>query len=151
LADPHTNRQEITMASWLFYALLSALFAGLVGVVGKIGVEEVDPITATAIRAAIMAILSILFAFAMGRTDLSKVDAGALGYIALAGLFGAASWMAYFKALSVGEASRVIPVDRTSVVFGVILAALVLGERLTLPKAVGSVLIVMGAILVSMF
>ncbi len=139
------------MATWLFYALLSALFAGLVGVVGKIGVEEVDPITATAIRAVIMAILSALFAVAIGRTDLSKVDARALGYIALAGLFGAASWMAYFKALSVGEASRVIPIDRTSVIFGVVLAALVLGERLTLPKLVGSLLIVAGAIIVSMF
>ena len=139
------------MPTWLFYALLSALFAGLVGVVGKMGVEDVDPITATAIRAVIMAILSALFAIALGRTDLSRVDAKALGYIALAGLFGAASWMAYFKALSVGEASRVIPVDRTSVVFGVVLAALVLGERLTLPKAIGSVLIVIGAILVSMF
>ena len=139
------------MPTWLFYALLSALFAGLVGVVGKMGVEDVDPITATAIRAVIMAILSALFAIALRRTDLSKVDAKALGYIALAGLFGAASWIAYFKALSVGEASRVIPVDRTSVVFGVVLAALVLGERLTLPKAVGSVLIVIGAILVSMF
>ena len=139
------------MPTWLFYALLSALFASLVGVVGKMGVEDVDPITATAIRAVIMAILSALFAIALRRTDLSKVDAKALGYIALAGLFGAASWIAYFKALSVGEASRVIPVDRTSVVFGVVLAALVLGERLTLPKAVGSVLIVIGAILVSMF
>ncbi len=139
------------MATWLFYALLSAIFAGLVGVVGKIGVEEVDPITATAIRAVIMAILSALFAAAIGRTDLSKVDARALGFIALAGLFGASSWMAYFKALSVGEASRVIPIDRTSVVFGVVLAALVLGERLTLPKVVGSLLIVVGAIIVSMF
>jgi len=135
---------------WLLYALLSALFAGLVGVVGKMGVEEVDSVTATAIRAVVMAVLSVLFAVALGKTDVSRVDARALGYIALAGLLGAASWMAYFKALSLAEASRVIPIDRTSVVFGVVLAALLLGERLTAGRVLGSLLIVVGAVLVSL-
>jgi len=79
------------MQTWLIYAALSALFAALVGIVGKIGVQEIDSITATAIRAVIMAVLSVLFAAGLKKTDLSGIDAKALGFIALAGLFGAMS------------------------------------------------------------
>ncbi|RLG45114.1 MAG: EamA family transporter [Thermoproteota archaeon] len=138
------------MQTWLIYAALSALFAALVGIVGKIGVQEIDSITATAIRAVIMAILSVFFAVGLKKTDLSGIDAKALGFIALAGLFGAMSWMAYFKALSVGEASRVIPVDRSSVLIAVILAWLILGERITLKTSIGVILITIGTILVSL-
>ena len=84
------------------------------------------------------------------KTDLSGIDAKALGFIALAGLFGAMSWMAYFKALSLGEASRVIPVDRSSVLFAVILAWLILGERVNLKTGIGVILITIGTILVSL-
>ncbi len=138
------------MQTWLVYAILSALFAALVGIVGKMGVQEIDSITATAIRAVIMAILSVLFALGLKRTDLSGINTKSLGFIALAGLFGAMSWMAYFKALSIGEASRVIPIDRSSVLFAVILAWLVLGEKITLRTGIGVLLIVVGTILVSL-
>jgi len=136
--------------SWLVYAVLSAFFAALVGIVGKIGVSEVDPVTATAIRAVIMAFLSVLFAYGLGKTGLSKVDRNALLFISLAGLFGALSWMAYFKALSIGEASRVIPVDRASVLVALVLAVLILGESLTIQKVVGGILVFIGVLIISL-
>ncbi|HIE23818.1 MAG TPA: EamA family transporter [Candidatus Korarchaeota archaeon] len=138
------------MQAWLIYAFLSAIFAALVGILGKIGIQNIDSITATAIRAIIMAILSVIFAIGLKKTDLSGINAKSLSFIALAGLFGAASWMAYFKALSLGEASRVIPIDRSSVLFAVVLAWLILGEKITMKTGIGVLLILVGTILVSL-
>ncbi|MGB8953853.1 MAG: EamA family transporter [Tumebacillaceae bacterium] len=136
--------------SWLIMALLSAVFASLVAILGKIGMEHVDSNLATAIRAVVMAAASVVFvlftgAFAQVR-DLSWKP---LLFVFLSGLAGAASWMFYFGALKAAPASKVAPIDRLSVVFTLILAALFLKEKISAGIIVGCVLIVAGSILIA--
>ncbi len=132
---------------YLIYALLSAIFAALVAIFGKIGLGKVDTTLATAIRAIVMASLLTLAAIVFKKWDLSTITNKAYLYIFLAGLAGAASWLFYFLALKIGPATSVAAVDRLSVVFVILLAALFLGESLTLKSVLGGVLIVSGAFL----
>jgi transporter family protein len=130
-------------------ALLSALFAALVGVVGKRGLEGIDPTLATAIRAVIMAGFLVGAAASLGKLGgLREVSKPALGWIALSGFCGAASWLCYFWALREGPAGQVAVLDRLSVVLTLLLAALILKERLTAGAAAGGALMVLGAMLV---
>ena len=137
------------MASqWIIYALLAAVFAGLVAVFGKIGLKNVDANLATTIRAFVMfmfIIVVILFQkkFALV-SQLKFID---YAFIVLAGAAGALSWLFYFLALRSGDATKVASLDRLSVVFVVILAAIFLGEALTLKSISGLVLLVAGALL----
>jgi transporter family protein len=137
------------MKPWIWLGLLSAVFAALVGVVGKRGLEAVDPTLSTAVRAVVMAVLLVLLAAALGKTSgLSAIPRSALLWIVLSGACGAASWICYYWALRFGEAGGVAAVDRLSVVFALLLAALILRERLTPFKLLGGVLIVLGALLI---
>ena len=133
---------------WILYALLSAVFAAAVAILGKIGLKDVDTTLATAIRAGVMgtflvAAAAMLDKFALFKTFSNK----ALLFILLSGIAGALSWLFYFYALKHGPASGVAALDRLSVVFVVLLAALFLGEALTAKSAVGLALIVAGALL----
>lgn len=135
--------------AWVGLGLLSALFAALVGVVGKRGMDSVDPTLGTAIRSLVMAAVVVGLAVALGKVSgVRTVPKDALGWIALSGLCGALSWLAYFAALRTGPAGGVAAVDRLSVVFALALAAVVLGERLTPLKAIGGLLMAAGAVLV---
>jgi transporter family protein len=138
---------------WLILALLSAVTAALVAIFGKIGLVGVDANTATMIRAGIMffvLILVILFTGKLGEISSVAADRRALFYIALSGIAGALSWLFYFGALKLGKASQIAPIDRLSIVFVVILAALMLGEKVTPKIAAGISLMVVGAILVAL-
>jgi transporter family protein len=136
--------------SWILLGLLSAVFAGLVGVVGKRGLDQVDPTLGTAVRGVIMAVALAFAAVALGKTrGLAAIPHGALGWIALSALCGAASWLAYFWALRLGPAGPVAALDRLSVAFALVFAALFLGERLTLGSIIGGALMVAGAILIT--
>jgi transporter family protein len=135
--------------NWVWLGLGSAVFAALVGVVGKRGLDAVDPTLGTAIRAVIMAAGLVAAALLLGKApQIKSVPTGALGWIAASGAAGAASWLCYFWALRLGPAGPVAALDRTSVAFALILAALLLGEKLTPMKLAGGALIVAGAILV---
>jgi transporter family protein len=136
---------------WLVYALLSAITAALVAIFAKMGLEGVDSITATGVRAGIMfAVIFVLMLFT-GRIQVAtSLDTKSLFYIFLGGLAGAASWIFYFLALQYGKASQVAPIDRLSVVFGVILAALFLSETITWPTAIGVSLMTTGAIIIAL-
>ncbi len=135
---------------WIGLALLSAVFAALVGVVGKRGLEGVDPTLGTAIRAAIMGVFLVAMAGVLGKwSGLRTVGRPALGWIALSGVCGALSWLCYFAALRLGKAGPVAALDRLSIVFTLLLAALILKERLTPTAAVGALLITAGALLVA--
>lgn len=137
------------MQPWMWLGLGSAVFAALVGVVGKKGLDVVDPTLGTAIRAVIMAVALVVTALALGKgAQVKSVPVSALGWIAASGLAGAASWLCYFWAVRLGEAGRVAALDRTSVAFALVLATLVLGEKMGPMKALGGALIVAGAILV---
>jgi len=138
---------------WLLFALLSAFFAALVAIFGKIGLEGVDTNTATAIRAVIMAVFLILVIAVQGKfSELSTIieNHKAIFYIVLSGLAGALSWLFYFTALKGAKVSQVVPIDRMSVVFAILLAFLFIGEKITLKAGIGAVLIVIGGILVSL-
>lgn len=134
---------------WLIYALLSALFAGLVGIFGKIGMRDIDSTLATAARSVIMAVaLSVLVLVRGNITEVKDFNSRAWLFIALAGLAGAASWLCYFRALQIGEVVKVAPIDKLSVGITLILAVLFLGEKMSWGIAVGTLLIFAGSLLV---
>jgi len=138
---------------WLIYAILSAVTAALVAIFGKLGVKDVDPTLATTIRSVIMAAFLVAVALALNKFEgfsLGALSGRAWIFIMLAGVAGALSWLFYFIALKSGAASSVVAIDRLSVVFVILLAALFLGEALTWQTMLGGVLIVAGAILVTL-
>ncbi|HEV7645075.1 MAG TPA: EamA family transporter [Pyrinomonadaceae bacterium] len=136
-------------SSWLIYAILSAIFAGLVGIFGKIGVQNVDSTLATTVRAIVMALgLSLLVAVRGNFSEVKNIDAKGWLFIVLAGAAGAASWLCYFRALQLGDAVQVAPIDKLSLVITILLAALFLGENLTWSIGLGALLILIGSLLV---
>lgn len=139
---------------WIIFALLSALFASLVAIFGKIGLSHIDTTLATTVRAVIMAGFLLIVAVGLGKVNLANL-ASMNGkewlWIVLAGIAGALSWLCYFFALKYGSASAVAALDRLSVVFVIILAALFLGESLTWASILGGLLIVGGALLLVFF
>ncbi|WP_409306326.1 EamA family transporter [Pectobacterium sp. B1J-3] len=141
------------MSSWLIYALLSALCAALVALFGKIGLQNLDANTATAIRAVVMALFLVGVVIAQGKIALvSDVLANkkALLFILLSGVAGAMSWLFYFVALKNGNVAQVAPIDKLSVVFAVVLAVLLLGEKISLMAGAGVALISVGALMVAL-
>lgn len=139
------------MSPWIIFALLSAATAALVAIFGKIGISQVDSTLATSVRAVIMALFLVVVAGLLGKFKLlSTIDNKALTFIVLSGIAGALSWLFYFLALKNGPASGVAALDRLSVVFVVILAALFLGESLTWKSGLGAVLIAAGAFLLTL-
>lgn len=136
---------------WLPLALASAFFAALVAVFGKLGLDRVDTTVATAARAAVMFVTLAAVVVSTGKlSQLSSITGRPLLYVVLAGLAGALSWLCYFAALKLGRASQVAVVDRLSIVFVILLAALFLSEKLTWKSGLGSVLVAAGAILIGM-
>lgn len=139
--------------NWIFYALMSAIFASLVAILGKIGLKDVDSNTATAIRAVIMAIFLAVVVIAQGKLINIKgivSQPTPLLFIILSGIAGAISWLFYFLALKNGKASQIVPIDRLSVIFTLILAFLILGEKVSLKAVLGGITIVVGAVLVAL-
>ena len=136
---------------WLIYALLSALTAALVAIFGKIGLQGVDSVTASGVRAGVMfAVILVLMLFTGKIHVAAALDGKSLFYIFLGGLSGAASWIFYFLALQYGKASQVASIDRLSVVFVVLFAALFLAEKVSWQIAVGVALMTTGAIMIAL-
>ncbi|PXB01358.1 MULTISPECIES: EamA family transporter [Pectobacterium] len=141
------------MSSWLIYALLSAVCAAMVAIFGKIGLQNLDANTATAIRAVIMALFLVGVVVAQGKLALlGEIVANkkALLFIVLSGVAGALSWLFYFVALKNGNVAQVAPIDKLSVVFAVVLAVILLGEKISLIAGAGVALISVGALLVAL-
>lgn len=139
------------MPSWVLLAIGSALAAALVAVLAKVGISKVDTTLATTLRALVMAGFFVVVALALGKVKLlGTVDRTAATFIILSGLAGAVSWLLYFYALRSGPASAVAALDRASVVFVFVLAILFLGEKFELRTAAGAVLVVAGAVLMSL-
>ena len=132
--------------SWQYWALLSALFAGLTAVLAKVGVRGVDSNLATAIRTVVILLFAWPIALATNTQPLSAIQTRTWVFLVLSGLATGLSWLCYFRALQLGDASKVAPVDKLSVVFAIALAALVLREPLTWQHYVGGGLIVAGAV-----
>ncbi|WP_086871562.1 EamA family transporter [Kosakonia pseudosacchari] len=141
------------MSAWLIYALLSALTAALVAIFGKIGLQHLDANTATAIRAVVMAIFLAGVVVVQGKLSLISTvfaDKKALLFVVLSGVAGALSWLFYFMAIKSGNVSRVAPIDKLSVVFAVILAVVLFGEKVSLISGAGVALITAGALMVAL-
>ena len=142
------------METWLLYALLSAGSAALVSIFGKVGLQGIDSNAATAVRSIIMAGFLVGVVAVQGHLgSLSTVfaDKKALLFIALSGIAGATSWLFYFLALKAGKVSQVAPIDKLSVVFAVILAMLIFGERVSLLHGIAIALIALGGIIIAVF
>ncbi|CRY54786.1 MULTISPECIES: EamA family transporter [Yersinia] len=141
------------MSTWLIYALLSALTASLVAIFGKIGLQHLDANTATAVRAVVMALFLVGVVVVQGKFNLVGAvlaDKKALLFVVLSGVAGALSWLFYFMAIKNGNVSQVAPVDKLSVVFAVILAFILFGEKISLVAGLGVALITAGALMVAL-
>ncbi len=137
------------LSSWTFWALLSAVFAALTAVFAKVGVEAVDPDLATFIRTAVvLASLALLLA-ATGKFAAAPPSPRTWLFLALSGLATGASWLCYFRALQLGPASLVAPVDKLSVVLVAIFAFAFLGERPTATGWAGIALVAAGGVLLA--
>jgi len=133
---------------WILFGFLSALFAALVAIFGKIGIKDIDTTLATTIRAIIMALFLIIVSLVLGKQSLiSQINSKAMIFIILSGIVGALSWLFYFLALKIGEVKGVAVLDRFSVVLVILLAALILGESITIKNWIGIILITAGLLL----
>ncbi len=135
--------------TWLAWAFLSALFAGLTAVLAKVGVKDVDSSLATAIRTVVILVFAWSVALFRTHQPLSTVPPRTWLFLVLSGLATGASWLCYFRALQLGDVSKVAPIDKLSVVVAIALAAIFLHERLTWQNWVGGALIVSGSIVLA--
>ena len=133
---------------WLVLALLSAVFAALVSILAKIGIEGVNSNLATAIRTVVVVVMSWGMVFLTGaQGGLSSISQKSWIFLILSGLATGASWLCYYKALQIGEASKVVPIDKLSIIFTIVLAVLVLHETVTTKAIVGCAFIAMGTLM----
>jgi transporter family protein len=138
------------VSSWLYWALLSACFAALTAVFAKIGVAQVNPDLATLIRTVVILVVLSSIVVATGQLrQLSATPPRAWLFLVLSGLATGASWLCYFRALHVGDAARVAPIDKLSVVLVAVFGVAFLGERLSAINWLGVALIAGGAWLVT--
>lgn len=133
---------------WFVFAILSALFAALTSILAKVGIEEVNSNLATAIRTLVVVLMSWLMVFITNaQGGLSSISKKSWLFLILSGLATGASWLCYYKALQMGEASKVVPIDKLSVVITLILAFVFLHEQFTIKSIIGCILIGAGTLL----
>ena len=137
--------------SWLFWALLSAVFAAMTAIFAKIGIENIDSDFATLIRTAVIIVVLTGIVLALGKFQpLDTISGKTWLFLVLSGLATAASWLAYFRALKLGKAAEVAPIDKLSVVLVAIFAVIFLGERPPAKDWVGIAMIAAGAVLIAL-
>jgi transporter family protein len=137
-------------ASWLFWAVLSAIFAALTAIFAKIGIEDINSDLATFIRTVIVLISLGLILFATGQfSDPGAISKKSWIFLVLSGLGTGASWLCYFRALKLGPATLVAPIDKLSVVMVALFGVVFLGERPSLNGWIGIALIAAGAVLIA--
>jgi transporter family protein len=133
--------------NWFGWALLSAFFAALTAILAKVGVTDINPNLATAIRTTVVLVLTWLLAFwTSGRADWAAATPRTWFFLVASGLATGLSWICYFRALKLGDVTKVAPVDKLSVAMALVLAVLFLGERLRFQEAIGAGLIIIGVI-----
>lgn len=133
---------------WLVFALLSAIFAALTSILAKVGIEGVNSTLATAIRTGVVLLMAwgmVFFTDTQG--GISGISGKSWLFLILSGLATGASWLCYYKALQMGEASKVVPVDKLSVIFTLVLAFVFLHEKFTPKSLIGCMLIGAGTLL----
>src|SRR5271157_244440 len=137
--------------NWIGWAILSAVFAAATALLPKVGVAHVDSNLAMALRTTVVLVFAWAIALALGKHgEIRSLDRRTLFFLALSGLATGLSWLCYFRALQLGPASRVAPIDKLSVPLVIVFAWLLLGEKLTTPTLVGGLLITAGAIVIAL-
>ena len=137
--------------TWVAWSLLSAVFAAATAILAKLGVANINSNLATAIRTSVVFFLAWAIAFASAPVSaLSQIGRRTLMFLVLSGLGTGLSWLCYFRALQLGQASRVAPLDKLSVVFVLVFAAVFLGERVTAATVAGALLIAAGAVILAL-
>jgi len=130
---------------WAVFALLSAFFAGLTSILVKLGLGNVNSNLATAIRTVVVLVMAWAVVFFTGaHTGIEGISRRSFLFLVLSGLATGVSWLFYFRALQLGPASKVIPIDKSSIVFGIIFAFLILHETVTIKTIIGGALIIAG-------
>ena len=133
---------------WLFYAVLSAVFASLTSILGKVGIEGINSNLGTAIRTIVVLIMAWIVVFVTGKQHTIKhIEKNELGFICLSGLATGGSWLCYYKALQDGLASVVVPIDKLSIVVSIVFSYVVFKEKLTIKSFTGLVLIIAGTLI----
>lgn len=137
--------------NWIIYAVLSAFFASLVAIWGKIGIKGVDSNLAVAIRTIIIVVFAWGIVFLQGNfSDIFKISKHSYIFIILSAIATGLSWLFYYKALQMGQASRVAPIDKLSIALTIILAFIFLGEKPTLGNVLGGSLVVVGVLITAL-
>lgn len=132
---------------WLLFALLSAVFAALTSILAKVGIEGVNSNLATAVRTGVVVILAWAIVFLSGaQSGLASISKKSWIFLILSGLATGASWLCYYRAIQIGEVSKVVPIDKLSVVFMLVLAFVFLHEQFTVKSFIGCVLIGAGTL-----
>ncbi len=140
--------KEAKGKGWLFYAVLSAVFASLTSILGKIGISGVDSNLGTAIRTIVVLIMAWIMVFVTKKQgELKKIDRKSMVFICLSGLTTGLSWLCYYKALQDGQASVVVPIDKLSILVTVAFSYIVLKEKLTKKSAAGLAMITAGTLM----
>lgn len=133
---------------WILFAFGSALFAGLTSILAKCGIRKTDSTVATAIRTIVVLLFSWLMVFVVGsQSTITALSRKTLIFLVLSGLATGGSWLCYFKALQLGDVNKVVPIDKSSTVLTILLAAIFLQEGVSLSKGIGVVLIAAGTFL----
>lgn len=140
--------KEVKGKGWLFYAVLSAVFASLTSILGKIGISGVDSNLGTAIRTIVVLVMAWIMVFVTKKQgELKKIDRKSMVFICLSGLTTGLSWLCYYKALQNGQASVVVPIDKLSILVTVAFSYIVLKEKLTEKSAAGLAMITAGTLM----
>ena len=130
---------------WFVFAILSAIFAALTSILAKIGIEGVNSNLATAVRTIVVVLMAWFMVFITGNQNgIVDINKKSWIFLILSGLATGASWLCYYKALQLGEASKVVPIDKLSIVITIVLAFIFLGEQITLKTLIGCCLIIIG-------
>jgi len=137
--------------TWLIYALLSAIFAALTAILAKIGVKDVNSNLATAIRTVVILLFAWGIVLYQGlHKHLPAISKYSLVFLILSGIATGMSWLFYFRALQLGNVSKVSPIDKLSLVFTIILAAIILKEKISFLILLGAILMSLGAVLIGL-
>lgn len=133
---------------WLVFAILSAVFAALTSILAKIGIDGVNSNLATAIRTVVVVIMAWGMVFLTNtQSGIAEISKKSWIFLILSGLATGASWLCYYKALQIGEASKVVPIDKLSVVITLVLAFVFLHEQFTVKSLIGCILIAVGTLI----
>lgn len=135
---------------WLVFAILSAIFAALTSILAKIGIDGVNSNLATAIRTVVVVIMAWGMVFLTNtQNGITEISRKSWIFLILSGLATGASWLCYYKALQIGEASKVVPIDKLSVVITLVLAFMFLHEEFTVKSLIGCILIAIGTLIMA--